>query len=252
MTAGMFHEMLHSPVFVIPESLGYMTETEVEWFMQHCAHNEAGVPESLPYVSYVLCLPASNLVMAVTSRQADRLVDTRGMVRTKMTTWSGWLNGKEDTVAVAAYTGEIKGGAIGWAYKSGQEVTDYENYPAAKEHILHPLSVVIRFVFHVASSASMVVKVSPAPRAGKSTEWHMARTHHLLLHRAQVRRMMQTRNGVSAAVVQRAAHWRRAHLRRLNSPLFKHRQGQIITVKQAWVGPKEWVGLDGKVYMVVE
>jgi hypothetical protein len=49
----------------------------------------------------------------------------------------------------------------------------------------------------------------------------------------------------------RAAHWRRAHFRRLVSDRYKNK-GSLIPVSQAWVGPKEWVGLDKKTYKVIE
>ena len=64
-------------------------------------------------------------------------------------------------------------------------------------------------------------------------------------------KLRESKGSVTNEELIRAAHWRRAHLRRLSSGRFVNKRGLLVPVKKAWVGPEEWEGHDGKIYTVV-
>lgn len=89
-------------------------------------------------------------------------------------------------------------------------------------------------------------------RPGKSVEWHKSREHYLILPQRAAARLAASKRGVTSNDLKRAAHWRRAHFRRLQNPRYIHKAGHVIPVRSAWVGPTEWTGSDRKVYRVVD
>jgi len=112
---------------------------------------------------------------------------------------------------------------------------------------------IFHFIARVMLPGSVVVRVGPMPPGEpKPVAWHLARTHYLVLNSRQASLCRKAGRGPSELQISRAAHWRRAHFRRLNSPMFKSKRGVLIPVRHAWVGPKEWRGRDGKVYHLVE
>jgi hypothetical protein len=58
--------------------------------------------------------------------------------------------------------------------------------------------------------------------------------------------------GVSEHTAQRIAHARRGHLRLLRHPRYTHKRGQMVRVRAAWIGPKEWKDFNGSTYVIVE
>jgi hypothetical protein len=115
----------------------------------------------------------------------------------------------------------------------------------------HSPELIGRFSLDVMTPSNTILKVGPA-KNGKSVEWRLARTHYLILHPAQARLCQKQSRGPSPQQLLRAAHWRRGHFRRLNSEKFKTKRGLLVPVRQAWVGPKEWIGTDQKIYSVVD
>jgi len=112
-------------------------------------------------------------------------------------------------------------------------------------------NIFCRFLLDVMTPSNSIIRVEPE-RNGKSVEWRLARRHYVILNNRQARLCQKQTRGPSTQQLIRAAHWRRAHFRRLRSDCFKHKQGQLVAVCHAWVGPKEWQGLDRKVYKVME
>lgn len=106
------------------------------------------------------------------------------------------------------------------------------------------------FVFQVMMPGNTILKVEP-PEAERSIEWRMARTHYLILNHHQAKSCQQSKKPATEDQIVRAAHWRRAHFRRLVADRYKNK-GSLVAVRQAWVGPKEWIGLDKKIYKVIE
>lgn len=107
------------------------------------------------------------------------------------------------------------------------------------------------FLYEIYGAGNTVVKVNPKPDQTKSVQWRQAREHYLVLRRQQVIKLRESKGTITDEDIVRAAHWRRAHLRRLSSNKFVNKRGLLVPVKQAWIGPTEWQGNDGKIYTVV-
>lgn len=120
-----------------------------------------------------------------------------------------------------------------------------------REISMNAMSSLLMLCYDVMSPANTVLRVSPG-KQGKSVEWTLSHTHYLILNRKQAESIRSRKSEVTEHDIKRAAHWRRAHLRRLSSDKFKHKKGSLIMVRQAWVGPDEWAGTDGKIYKVVQ
>ena len=125
-------------------------------------------------------------------------------------------------------------------------------YPDNREIMQECLRTLSYFLFEVMLPGNTVLRVEP-PREStpRSAEWRLARTHYVILNRKQAEQCREKRTGPTTRQIVLAAHWRRAHLRLLRSEKFTHKRGQLIQVSQAWVGPAEWIGLDGKIYKVL-
>jgi hypothetical protein len=106
------------------------------------------------------------------------------------------------------------------------------------------------FLFTCMFPSNRIIRVEPDDERA-SIEWRLARTHYLILHQKQASACSRKRCDVSEQMIIRAAHWRRAHFRRLSSEHFKEKRGKLIPIKHAWVGPTEWTGNDGKIYKVM-
>jgi hypothetical protein len=106
------------------------------------------------------------------------------------------------------------------------------------------------FIREVTSPANFVASVTPN-KTGKSVEWTKARTHYVLIHKAHPANRQGVAKGSSVTIdnshITRQAHTRRAHVRVLRSPRFRHKLGQTITVRSCWVGPDEWTQ-NGSIY----
>jgi hypothetical protein len=87
-------------------------------------------------------------------------------------------------------------------------------------------------------------------------KWVQSRTHFLILHAKHGPKI--SRGGQHATFTDseepmtRSAHRRRAHFRTLNSERFTVKKGWRIAVREAWIGPKEWMGSDKKTYAIVQ
>lgn len=109
---------------------------------------------------------------------------------------------------------------------------------------------ILRLIFDTLNPANAVIRVEPS-QTGKSIHWRRARTHYCIINKSQAQKCQLGKRGPTDHELIRAAHWRRAHMRRLMSDRFKHKQGQLVFVRQSWVGPEEWIGTDKKIYKVI-
>lgn len=152
--------------------------------------------------------------------------------------YRGWRNGRDVTRLM------MEGGK--WNHG------DHGEPKAEVRHLMRQMvNTLSYFIFETMLPGNVVLKVSPAPRPSKPVAWHLARTHYLILNHKQAESCRDHRSAPTAQQLVRAAHWRRAHIRRLSSPKFIHKTGQTVRVKRAWVGPDEWIGLDKKIYKVI-
>jgi len=120
-----------------------------------------------------------------------------------------------------------------------------------REYLNCPMQWLCFFMLDVMTSKNIVLKVTPDAK-GRSVEWVKSREHYLVIGRKQAATLRERKSGPTDHELKRAAHWRIAHFRRLMSDKFKHKQGMLVPVKEAWVGPDEWIGSDGKTYKVTK
>ena len=130
---------------------------------------------------------------------------------------------------------------------SGQWVEWAKLAPWLKEKALnschaHAASAGVFFA-EVQSPANFVARVHPKAQ-GKSVTWTGCRTHFVVIHKSHPANKPELFAGASViedeGYTNRQAHSRRAHFRVLRSPRFRHKTGQRIWVKSAWIGPREW------------
>lgn len=110
------------------------------------------------------------------------------------------------------------------------------------------------FVRDITAPSNFTVQVSPEPR-GRSVEWIKSRSHYVIIDKGHPANSKRVSHGSSVAnneqaTLQRQAHTRRAHTRKLSSPRFRKKQGQVVFVKSSWVGPEEWKTGDS-IYRVI-
>lgn len=104
------------------------------------------------------------------------------------------------------------------------------------------------FLLDVMSPKNVTVKVTP--KSGRSVQWVLAHTHYLVLDQKEAKECRERKSGPTDEEIIRAAHRRRAHFRKLVSERFTNKRGMKVPVREAWIGPKEWVGTDKKIYQV--
>jgi hypothetical protein len=99
----------------------------------------------------------------------------------------------------------------------------------------------------------MIVKVSPSNK-GKSIEWTKSRTHYRIVsNRETSESIIRLGKGkCSDEEIQRMAHSRRGHFRKLSSPKYINKNGMSVWVREAWIGPKEFYDESQKtIYTIV-
>ena len=115
------------------------------------------------------------------------------------------------------------------------------------------LSWLIMFLYDIEVPGNVVLKQSPSKSkcGGKSVEWRLAREHYLIVGKKEAVQCREGQCAPTEAQIARGAHYRKSYYRLLRSPVFRHKRGQKVRVKDTWVGPEEWIGLDGKCYKVI-
>lgn len=252
-TGAMLHAALHCPVFMytIPQKDDW-SEDEKEFIYNQVIERSTWSLLATPYRCFRVSEKDQWIQVWVDpDRQPILFVhaDTKGHCLEIMWWRTGEMKHNEKGEEVSKVHYEI--------------ITDDHLAPAEEAEALRkmedfegcaiqgPMNDVVCLCFDLSTKRCSVIKVEPN-KPGKSVEWMMSRTHYLVLHRKLAQRMASTRKVVSDHDIKRSAHWRRAHLRRLSSLKFTYKRGALVPVKEAWVGPKEWIGLDGKIYKVME
>jgi hypothetical protein len=261
--------ILDAPVFVfgVIESLANM---EIEWCEQHVLDDTKRVPKSLPF-------PVFSVLYGVQSYEAEGIkdcaltvwgtpytierthdFDTRadtGETKVKLGLWGSMKVEGHECVFLAGFTGEQSRGMCINVFQDGIESTKHvmstKAAADAAADIAHGMrSVMLRAVFDIMNPSNVVMSVTPK-QTGRSVQWVKAHTHYCIINKAHATRCQRDKRGPTDVEIERGAHWRRAHMRRLMSDKFTHKKGQLVFVKHTWVGPTEWEGLDNKVYKVV-
>lgn len=251
-------EFASAPVFIYQRQEPLRPE-EYEWCKQNICSSESHIPTRLPFeVFTIICdweveSDVKHGVLRVWSRPfATRDVEGKEAKAVQSLTFSCLVDGEDCTIQTHLL-GRVNNGAMCFMWKNGKPITvrSEAHRKVIEDGITVPRDIIMRFAFDTVNPASAVVRVDPPQTPSKSVEWHIARRHYLILNRNQASQCRDSKRGPTENEIKRAAHWRRAHLRRLTSSKFKHKQGKLVFVRQAWVGPDEWTGLDGKTYKVI-
>jgi hypothetical protein len=261
--------ILDAPVFMLG-SIAPLTDMEIEWCEQHVLDDTKRVPKSLPF-------PVFSILYGMPSYQAEGITDctltvwgtpysyamahdfnTRtdaGETKAKLGLWGTMKVGGHECVFLAGFTGEQSRGMCINVFQDGTEATERtmstEKGADAAADVAHGMrSVMLRAVFDIMNPSNVVMSVTPK-QTGRSVQWVKAHTHYCIINKQHATRCQRDKRGPTDVEIERGAHWRRAHMRRLMSDKFTHKKGQLVFVKHTWVGPTEWEGLDNKVYKVV-
>jgi len=244
--------VLSAPVFLYKATHGDdFTDSEEQWMRDNIfeMHGESGFPKAYPFpafrISYTDIPVFEQWVIGKTQCICVRCDD--GYSHEKVVLWSMHLYTRyEQKMKMCAWANSIAIEDNGWAGKIQMIATEEERRVFANA-CLRWLGM---FLFDVMSQSKVILKVTPN-NPGRSVEWVKQRTHYLVLDGKHAQKCRDRKGGPTDHELVRAAHWRRAHLRRLSSDKFKHKKGLLVMVKRAWVGPEEWKGDDGKIYKVI-
>lgn len=255
--AGVFKEgllkvCLESPVFLYQSEHKHdFTDEETQWIETNVMEmmGRTAFPKAVPFpafrISYTDCPVFEQWVVGAYHAVCFRCDD--GWSHPKVVLWSSHMHTRGE--------GQMKL----WKWANGQIMDDknragkvemVSTEAEQKEFANACLRWLGMFLFDVMGQGKVIVKVTP-PGPGRSVEWVKQRTHYLVLDGRHAAKCRDTKRGPTDHELVRAAHWRRAHLRRLSSDKFKHKKGLLVMVKRAWVGPEEWKGDDGKIYKVI-
>lgn len=244
-----FHAALHAPLFEWDswDEVRMLTPDEIEFVQTKILTGPTNAPTVAPFDCFRISMrdhfdlwfrypelqvwALLRVIYATQEHPEQWFANNYSWSTEGQTAYSVWQNGVCCTANLNDASGKVR--------------------PEARRIMQDCLHLLTYFLFQIMQPANTVMKVSPPQRPGKSVEWHLARTHYLVLNRKQAQACQQRKSGMTDREVARAAHWRRAHFRRLHSEKFK-RKGEIVPVRHAWVGPTEWQGLDGKIYKVLE
>lgn len=270
--------LMKSPVFVYECRKESLTVEEHAWCAANILNERRTVPEKLPYKMFTLYRPRPD-DGADGTQYLKQIEQRSGHVFTDETIYHVFSGGnnvfdpsgkpyrslltvaRQDKIDgkscwfLLHMNGEVKNGAVVSLWVDGKAIevgeVQGDKSELTKEMIAATIETIMQFAFDTMSHFCVHLKVSPKHTDGKSVEWHMARTHYLVIGRKQAEQCRRECRGPSSGEIVRAAHWRRAHFKLLTSPRFTNKRGQRVPVKQAWVGPDEWTGLDGKIYKVM-
>ncbi len=143
-------------------------------------------------------------------------------------------------------------------------IFEYQFYPERKlinhndektQTICNALTVSSAYFISMSSCARHhLVKVGPTEneRKGRSVEWIKSKEHYLVLGPEHAKAVANGTQKDFNGTITRAMHQRRGHFRRLTHERFTKKKGLRIWVNASWVGPKEWLGTDKKIYIVQE
>jgi hypothetical protein len=271
MTSAEYHGTIHNPCFQygVRESI---SDQEMQWCMENLMDQESEVgemPNRLPFDVFsvwfsnttVPCDPPDDtlkilgMVVSGIHREFERKDKPGVTFKSKLMILTFLEIDGRSCWMRCNYSGKKKEGLYMNSWRDGKPFDIWENESntkALQDMANLSRTYLIWLLFDINNPNSTVLRVTPEHKAGgRSAEWVLARTHYLILNQKQAQALRDSKKTPSAHDIKRAAHWRRAHLRRLSSDKFRHKKGSLVFVKQSWVGPGEWIGLDGKTYKVI-
>ncbi len=264
--------IIQNPVFIYEGGKREFTDAEWAWCQENILSDIGKLPIHLPYKTFTLVRPSpfsdeqeaemakkglpkggDTIYFVFTGDHETKNPD--GSPRKSILTVirQDIMNGRVCWLSISM-NDELKKGACLSVMLDGKpleidKLHDMEEMN--KQMVQSTIRTITQFAFDTMSSRCVTVKVSPRNTDGKSVEWHLARTHYLVIGKKQAMVCREQKRGPTGAEIKRAAGLRKAHIRFLSSERFKHKRFQTVKVKEAWVGPKEWQGTDGKIYRVL-
>lgn len=263
LTSESAREFLTAPVFHYPKP-HQLTDDEIEFCEQHIIEPGGIVPTRLPYPVFIIAGDEDGDTTYVWAKPFHYLKSKGDVRECKLFALCRWnLDGHEAWLTchynqprpgdVLPVDGRVRNGITMGFYRDG-EIFDPTALKDCREQFIDIGSQARRLIttlaFETMNPSSVTLRVKPAAQ-GKSVQWVESRTHYCILHKKQAEVLRHRGSGPSNQTIERAAHHRRAHLRRLSADRFKHKKGQLVFVKQTWVGPVEWQGTDKKIYTVI-
>lgn len=272
-----FKNLIYAPVFVYDRENMHFTPDEHEWCKENILDKERDqvLPVKLPYPFFMLWHPATKdrnatlfLVLSApqsTDVEVDGKLEKRDVILT-VASHDRYANEPRyadaravkdpkklhDCILMCSWTGHLKSGVIIKMWKDYKILNDIEKVAAndLKFMAANTLAILTRFTYDVMSKTSAVIKATPKGE-GKSVEWQLARTHYCILNKKQAMKIRDVKKAITTHDIKRAAGWRIAHFRVLRAECFTKKRGMKVPVKEAWVGPESWIGLDDKIYKVM-
>ena len=244
---------LTAPVFQY-EQATKLTDSETEWCKQNILGPDGIVPIAVPFENFIIAKSGGNTLYVKSRPYFTTNPDDGKQVKILMTITSRFMETPtEEWWFRFQYTGRIEKGIICAMWYKGKETPTPKKADALEELSIagaNARQYVIALCFDCMSPSSVMLRVKPQA-TGKSVQWVESRTHYCIIHKKQAEVLRHNKSGPSDKTLIRSAHSRRAHLRRLTSDRFTNKKGLLVFVKQTWVGPKEWIGTDKKIYTVI-
>lgn len=227
------HRGLHAPVFVNTHGGEEPSDDEMQWIRENVVDGE--IAKNLPFQEFVMFQSIARTTIYVFQHKTCLVA----------------IYGFDDLWVRCVYEYGVNEIAM-VGFGKGKKLTTPPP-DGATEMANLPNGRICRLCLDIGTPSATVLKVEPPRKPGKPVHWVLARTHYLILTRKQAEACAVQKRAPTEQEVNRAAHWRRAHFRRLVAARYsQEKRAKLIPVRQAWVGPKEWTGLDGKIYKVVE
>jgi hypothetical protein len=142
------------------------------------------------------------------------------------------------------------GGSVNQVYTiKGDDISVAVPPPGPQSPLVNPATAIQEIMvfcgpdhYLVESTPLSVINRKPRPlKAGQTPR--IARAHeqpnYILLKPNEIKDRFGLSNEGEGGHASPRPHSRRAHIRTLRSPKFTHKQGHVIVVKPAWIGPRE-------------
>jgi hypothetical protein len=110
------------------------------------------------------------------------------------------------------------------------------------------------FLEYLNIPSNNVIQRFPSKIINKSAIYINAKSHYLIVNKNISRSLKANNNLIIDGKIHKkylSSHLRRGYLRMYKHDRFKNMQGKKTWIDSTWVGPREWVGTDNKIYKVI-
>jgi hypothetical protein len=230
------HMFLQSPVFEYTDDKHRFTDEEVAYLLPLLLDSETDVPTYAPFPSFRVYSKAGWIHYSYTAATQEWVI-VEAIEQDKDWFWIIQTTRRNET-RMSVYMNSKH-----YPLSDKSKVSEYSLWQKGE---------LFRFLAHLLYPNTTVLRVSPKNVEARSVEWVLAHTHYTIINRKSAQHAAQSKRAITPHDIKRAAHWRAAHFRLLRAERFTHKRGQRVPVHHSWIGPKEWIGLDDKMYKVVD